>query len=263
MKHIIIILFFVAMGFNCMAQDNKNIDNDKVNSINKELVNKVLIPMRKTAEQLGRDINKTQTLYNKLKDRRVSIATQPEVGEGRLKNHLEQLSFDEMFEEEDGKWFVKQDVFDVINNEPDSVIKDAYLLVIDMKESFNEPYNEESNNQFIKEAADVKKAILPGHMADFDKLVSQINDYNFYMFELARLFVAYDEDKPNVNPSEWDNIDKYLVHLLTQEDAIYLYDVPYTHNTLKEYIHWRGGENFPDNIKIELKTACPYAFPDF
>lgn len=252
MKHIIFILFFVAMGFTCVAQNNKGgIDNNEVNRVKKELVNQVLNPMRKTAEQLERDINNAQALYNKLKDRKISLATTPQTGEDQLENYLGQLSFDDMFEMSEGKWFVKQDVLDVINNEPESDLKKAYLFVLDMKESLNEPYSEESNNGFIKEATNVKSAILPSHKVEFDKLVSQINDYNYYMFELARLFVAADEDKYRKTAEE----------LVKDEDAEYLLEVPYTSKMLRLYRQRRGV--LKPSEKAELKTACSDAFPDF
>ena len=120
-----------------------------------------------------------------------------------------------------------------------------------MKESLNEPYSEESNNGFIKEATNVKSAILPSHKVDFDKLVSQINDYNYYMFELARLFVAADEDKYRKTAEE----------LVKDEDAEYLLEVPYTSKMLRLYRQRRGV--LKPSEKAELKTACSDAFPDF
>ncbi len=251
MKHIIFVLFFVAMGFNCIAQSNKGLDNNEVNKVKKELVNQVINPMRKTADQLLRDINNAQALYDKLKDRHFAVTTSSQFGEKKLEEYLGQLSFEELFEAESGKWFVKSNVLDIINNEPDSDLKRTYLLALDMKESLNEPYNEETNNQYIKEAAKLKEFILPSHKADFDKLVSQINDYNYYMFELARLFVAADEDKYRKTPEE----------LVKDEDAEYLIDVPYTYKMLRLYRQRRGQLN-PEE-KTELKNACSDAFPDF
>lgn len=251
MKHIIFVLFFVAMGFNCIAQSNKGLDNNEVNKVKKELVNQVINPMRKTADQLLRDINNAQALYDRLKDRHFAVTTSSQFGENKLEEYLGQLSFEELFETESGKWFVKSDVLDIINNEPDSDLKRAYLLSLDMKESLNEPYNEETNNQYIKEAAKLKEFILPSHKADFDKLVSQINDYNYYMFELARLFVAADEDKYRKTPEE----------LVKDEDAEYLKDVPYTYKMLRLYRQRRG--ILKPEEKAELKAACSDAFPDF
>ena len=254
MKHIIFVLFFVAMGFNCIAQSNKGLDNNEVNKVKKELVNQVINPMRKTADQLLRDINNAQALYDRLKDRHFSMATSTLVGEGQLEEYLSQFSFDDLFEAEEGKWFVKQDVVDVINNELDSNLKRAYLLALDMKESLNEPYNEETNNQYIKEAAKLKKFILPSHTADFEKLVSQINDYNYYMFELARLFVAADEDKYR----------KTIEELVKDEDAPYLLDVQYTKTMLQLYIsRKKAKQELTPQEKAELKAACSDAFPDF
>ena len=252
MKHIIFIMCFVAMGFTCVAQNNKgSIDNNEVNRVKKELINQVLTPMRKTADQLLRDIHNAEALCDKLKDRKLSIVASPQTGDSQLEGYLEQVSFNDMFEKKYGKWFVKQDVLDMVNDEPESAIKKAYLLVLDMKESLNKPYDEESNNRFIKEAVNVKDAILPSHKADFDQLVSQINDYNYYMFELARLFVAADED----------NYQKSVIQLVQDEDAKYLLDVPYTCITLRTYIDNNG--KLTHNKKTELKTACSDAFPDF
>lgn len=252
MKHIIFVLFFVAMGFNCIAQGNKGLDSNEVNKVKKELVNQIINPMRKTADQLLRDINNAQALYDKLNDRKLLIVTSKQIGDSRLESYLEQISFNDLFDEiEDGGWLVKPDVLTMVNAEPESAIKTAYLVVIGMKESLCLPYDEDSNNMFIKGAVTVKDAILPSHKADFDQLVSQINDYNYYMFELARLFVAADED----------NYSKTAEQLVEDEDAKYLLEVPYTSKMLRLYCQRRGQLN-PEE-KTELKNACSDAFPDF
>lgn len=252
MKHIIIILFFVAMGFNCVAQNDTGIDNNAVNRVKKELIKQVLNPLNQTADQLLRDINNAQALYSRLKDRHWGVETSSQLEENKLEDYLSQFSFGELFEEDDNKWFVKSDVLDVINNEPDSNLKRAYLLVLDMKESLNEPYNEETNNQFIKDATELKEFILPSHKAGFDSLVSHIKDYNFYMYELARLFAAADDDK----------YSKTVEQLVKDEDAPYLMEIPYTSKMLRLYCE-RGKKGLTSEEKDELKTACPDAFPDF
>lgn len=251
MKHIIFLLYFVAMGFNCIALNNKGIENNEVNKVNKELTNKVIVPMKNTADQLQRDIDNAQALYDKLKDRHFPIATSTQLEENNLEGYLSQLSLGELFEKRGDGWFVKPEVSDVINNEPDSDLKKAYRMIIDMKESLNEPYNEESNNQFIKDATKLKESILPSHKPDFDKLVSQINDYNYYMFELARLFAAADEDEYNTDAKR----------LAKDEDAGDLLDIPYIFKMLELYIR-KGGKLNPEE-KAELMNACSDAFPRF
>lgn len=248
MKHIILILFFVAMGFTCIAQNNKGIDNNDVNRLRKDLANQVLNPMHKIADQLERDINNAQTLYKKLKNRKYNI-TSPASQEGKkLEEYLKSFSsLKEMFTENaNGDGFVLEQ----INNGDNAELKSLYQLIFAMKQSLEEPYDEITNNQYIQEASN-SSSILPQHKSEFEKLISQINDYNYYMFELARLFVAADEDKYNKTAKE----------LVKDEDAEYLMDVPYTSKILRIYIQRKGLLNQEE--KAELKAACSDAFPDF
>lgn len=248
MKHIIFILF-VAMGFTCVAQNDKgSIDNNEVNRVRKELVNQAVTPMRRMADQLERDINNAQSLYNRLSNRKYSITSLVSQGDNNLEEYLNSFpSLEEMFAEnanDDGF------VLEQIGNGDSSDLRTLYQLIFEMKQSLTEPYDESSNNKFIKEAAN-SRALLPQHKQEFDKLVSQINDYNYYMFELARLFVAADEDQ----------YSKTAEQLVKDEDAEYLLEVPYTSKMLRLYRQKRGALN--QREKAELKNACSDAFPDF
>jgi len=133
----------------------------------------------------------------------------------------------------------------------------ACLLTIDMVESLYQAYDEKTNARFIEKAS-ACKGILQESV--YDDLVEKINDYNYYMFELSRIFDAFNNSKKDLRPSEWKSIDDYMRTLLKSEDAEYLFDVPYIHDVLHEYIHWRG--QLPENLKHELYRACPDAFFD-
>lgn len=247
MKHIIIILFFVAIGFNCIAQNNKGIDSNEVNRVKKELIKQVLNPMQKTANQLERDINSAQALYDKLKNRKYYVTSPSYQSIDNLVEYLTSFSsLNEMFAENtnDDGFILEQ-----INNANNSDLKSLYQLIFNMKQSLDEPYDEITNNQYIKKASN-NSVILPQHKAEFDKLVSQINDYNYYMFELARLFVAADEN----------DYRKTVEELVKDEDAEYLLEVPYTSKMLRLYRQKRG--KLEPEEKAELKAACSDAFPD-
>lgn len=249
MKHIIFILFLVAAGFNCVAQNNKAIDNNEVNRVRKDLVQQVKNPMNKMAEQLAKDINSAQALCEKLKNRKFEAMPSPSSqGENKLEEYLNSFStLEEMFAENtDQEGYVLEQISTGDNPE----LKTLYQLIFAMKQSLNEPYDEASNNKFIKEASN-NSSLLPQHKPEFDKLVSQINDYNYYMFELARLFVAADEDKYSKTAEE----------LVKDEDAEYLMEVPYTSRMLRLYRQRKGQLNVRE--KTELKNACADAFPDF
>lgn len=258
MRHILFILFIVAMGFNCVAQNNKGISSNEVNRVRKELVNQVLNPMRQTAYELERDINNAEALYSRLKDREyTAVAAQPGESDD-LEAYLRGFSsLQDMFRENDKSY---DRVLNRIRSSDGSDLRTLYLLIFAMNHSLKVPYDETTNNLYIEQAAD-SHALLEGHEADYSKLVSQINDYNYYMFELARIFTAFDEELDNYRPADWQSTYDYMKDLLNREDAMYLFDVPFTQEMLYNYIHSSG--NMPDNYKKVLYDSNPDAFPDY
>lgn len=237
-------MLMVAVGFTCRAQDNK-----AVNNIRKSLTQQVIVPMRKTATDLERRLTEVQGIYDRLKDRKY---TSPD----DLKDYLNDLTFDEMFDEldpgtEEWKSYVRKAVEDSVANAPESEFKRAYLRAFAMKKSLNVPYNKETNERFITDAAEIKGIILPAHAQGFEELADRIDDYNYYMFELSRLFVAADEDK----------YCKRVEILVKDEEAEELLKVPYTAGMLRMYLKKKG--QLTPAQKAELKQSCPEAFPDY
>ena len=125
----------------------------------------------------------------------------------------------------------------------------AYRLSIKIMESLEKVYNEKTNTELINEAS-TYKTVLTQHQSAFDKLVSMVNDYNYYMFELARIFVAADED----------NYKASAKVLTDREDASYLMEVPYTKKVLMEYIKKQG--ILPRSYQLDLQNGCPDAFSE-
>lgn len=250
MKHIVLAMLYIAMGFTCVAQDNKEITNKDVNEVKAKL-EQVLIPMREKAENLLRDINSQQAICDKLKDRIYDVSSFSSQGNVNLEEYLAGFStLKEMFKEDS---ITHGGVLEQINNSANSDLKSLYQLIFAMNQSLSKPYDEASNNQYIKEASN-NTGILPKHKPEFDSLVSKVNDYNYYMYELARLFEAAKED----------NFQKEIGQLVKDEDATELLAVPYTAETLKTFFedHKKHGD-LSSEKKKELKTACPNAFPDF
>lgn len=138
-----------------------------------------------------------------------------------------------------------------LKDAPDSDLKRTYLLILDMIASLNNPYDEITNDQYIKDAAIYKTLIVDNHIKEFNDLVSQINDYYFYMLELAKVFEAADKD----------NYETKAEKLAVEEEADFLIYVPYTIKVLKEYIKNKG--DLPKSIQIELGKSCPKAFPKY
>lgn len=231
----------VAVGFTGRAQDKK-----AVNNIRKSLTQQIIVPMRKTAADLEQRLTEVREIYDRLKDRKY---TPPD----NLKDYLGSLTFDEIvgYEPETGKWYENKEIEDSVANAPESDIRRAYLLAIAMKESLNEPYDKETNKQFIKDAAEIKDFILPAHAQGFEELAVMMDDYSYYMFELSRMFVAADENRYR----------KKVETLVKDEEAEALLKVPYTARMLRTYIEKRG--KLTPVQKAELKKSCAEAFPDY
>lgn len=290
MKHVIILLFFLAMGFTCVAKNNNRIDYKVVDKVRKELDEKVLTQMKDSAAWLENEVYKAQASYDKLKDRRYDASTQ--TGNPNDSNDVSGLkafpSIDEMFyveeddDELDNGYHVKKRSYKeklkahktIEKLEVSGVrtapnvrlaynVKTAYQTIIDMKLSLNTLYDKATNDQYIKDADEIRGYVIDQHKPSFDKLVSQINDYEYYMYELARMFVVYDETEQKLTAADLKNakkVDDYIQKLLTQEKALFLLDVPYTRNILYEYILLNG--EISDGLKNDLKEACADAFTD-
>lgn len=244
MKQILCILMSVAIGFTVSPQTDGEI-NDLINLLNQQAAGSMNIEI----ERIQTELQKARTLNDRLKNRLSISGTTAMQGNNQLEVFLSGFSdFDELFVKNADGNHVRGNVMEVIKKSDDSELRQAYLEAFDMNESLNVAYDEETNDRFIKDADNVKPRLLPAHQPGFDKLVSLISDYNFYMYELARLFTAADKNK----------YVKSAGQLAKDEFASYLMDVPYTARMLQTYIENKG--QLED--KEELKKSCPDAFPN-
>lgn len=205
----------------------------------------VIEELNRTLENVKAELEEAEKYYNQYINRQLQKAGAAPTP---------QMSLDEYV----GKFFSLTDFYNAsLNDEdltaifaesPDSELKNTYLLILAMEGSLHAPYDEVTNNEFISQSK-IHKQVLPQHQKDFEILVSQINDYNFYMYELARMFEAY------------QNQPRDAETLVKEEDAQYLLNVPYTAKMLKRYVNSRG--QLPSQYKAELYKSAPDAFYQF
>lgn len=230
-------LIFICLLFSLGSQAQKKANQKAVDNLSTSIQNNVINPLNAEVTNLQNQIDAIQLKIERIKNRRFVKRTN-----GNSMDFLSKYAtFAEIYED-------RENIKDNLSTD-ESGIAQTYLLAIKMKESLERVYNEKTNAQYIEQASSCK-AILPQHRAEFDELVSMINDYNYYMFELARLFVAADEDGYKTSAKA----------LADREDASYLIKVPYTKKVLTEYITRRGV--LPQNYKFDLKKGCPDAFSE-
>jgi len=246
MRTLLIILLSIFVSLSSYAHAKKaNQKNFDIISTN--IQNNVLPYLAEDTVRIQKDIEKTIDNINRIKDRKFVKRMSSADAENILKSYA---SIAEIHEN-------KSNIIRKLRSSGNNNKSQTCLLALDMIESLYQPYDEMTNAQFIE-----KQSVCKGILKDevYDNLVRMINDYNYYMFELARVFEAYNNSKKDLRPSEWNSIDDYMLTLLKNEDAEYLFDVPYTHDMLHEFIHFRG--DLPENLKSELYRACPDAFSD-
>jgi len=230
-------LIFICLLFSLDSQAQKKANQKAVDNLSTSIQNNVINPLNAEVTNLQNQIDAIQLKIARIKNRKFVKRTN-----GNSMNFLsEYTTFTEIYED-------RENIKDNLSSD-ESEIAQAYLLAIEMKESLERVYNEKTNAKYIEQASSCK-AILPQHRAEFDEVVYMINDYNYYMFELARLFVAADEDGYKTTANA----------LADREDALYLIKVPYTKRVLSEYINKKG--SLSQNYKSDLKNACPDAFSD-
>ena len=128
-----------------------------------------------------------------------------------------------------------------------SPLAQAYLTICRMGESLNKIYDKKSNEEFKASIDCVRSLVLERHKDEFEELASNINDYEFVMSELARVFRLVDK-----------NGDNATVDQLSQEnELVYIVKIPYAKNTLTDYI------DKSNNARRELCEEITKVYPDF
>lgn len=238
MRYISLILIALMCSLGSFAQSNKKAKQGTIDALATNIKNNAIDPLDNEIQSLQNQIESVKSQIERIKNRKFSKKSDSSNTEEQLSDYT---SIDEIYQDRNNL----REILDSENNE----MAQTYLLIIDMKESFEKVYNEKTNAHLIERSSKYR-SVLPQHNTEFDELVSMVNDYNYYMFELARLFVAADDDNYKANAKE----------LTDREDATYLMKVPYTKKVLTEYIRKKG--ILPQNYKIDLKNGCPDAFSE-
>lgn len=135
----------------------------------------------------------------------------------------------------------------------------SYLLIIDMDNSLDKVYSEDTNSKLLKQAENGLK-LIDGHSKDFSEelnvLLSKVKDYRFGMYELGRLFEVIDETGYQGSSNALAQKEE------VPEDVL---KIPFIHRTLNNYIKYKkSGKNSRFMSKKErdaLYEALPDAFP--
>lgn len=237
MRYLVLTLITLMCSLGIFAQSSK-VKQSTVDKLSENVKLNAIDPLDNEIQSLQNQILSIKLQIDRIKNRKFTKKTEG----GNLQELFSDYeSFDDIYKDRD--YLLEQLESD------NSDIAHAYNLAIKMKESLEKAYNEKTNTELMEEAS-TYKTVLPQHQSAFDELVSMVNDYNYYMFELARLFVAADEDNYRANAKE----------LTDREDAPYLMNVPFTKKVLTEYIRKKGV--LPYNYKKDLQNGCPDAFSE-
>lgn len=128
-----------------------------------------------------------------------------------------------------------------------SPLAQAYLTICRMDESLNKIYDKKSNEEFKASIDSIRSLVLEQHKAVFEELASKINDYEFVMSELARVFRLVDKKGDNATVDQ----------LSKDNELVYIVKIPYAKNTLTDYI----GKSNPK--RRELCQEINEIYPDF
>lgn len=250
MRCLITILLCVVISFGMTANSNAKPRNSEEKPDTGAVIKNLSIiidDLEKQSEQLKNQCADSTLLRDKLSNRISEFTRNSKATTDDLEVYLEKLNFNTMLFDKEARDEVKNR----LKNYPESDLRASYVTILEMQESLDKPYDETTNASFIKELTKVGKHVLKPHKEAFTKLSEYIKDYNFYMYELARLFQAMDDDGYRTSPAE----------LVEDEDAGYLWEVPFTQKMLIIYKNKSG--KLDDGEPEMLRKSCRDAFSDF
>ena len=123
--------------------------------------------------------------------------------------------------------FSNPSIFRQIENHNSSDLAKSYLELYKMNKSLSENggYDAAENKAFIKDIPDVRKHILDEHKEEFEEIVNCINDYEFTIQELLRVFKLVDDDSNVTYRSLQDDYE-----------VVYIEKIEYTKKLLEKYL---------------------------
>lgn len=242
---ILLLMAMFCFGMTSYAQNNSRFQKKLDAAID---ANKVLIDTLRSREA------QLKIQKNGMKD----VATLPVRkcnGDDFLKEYLgkyESLTKDMLVDER---------LKSVLVSFPKSPIAKVYLKIIEMNESLQAVYDKPKNDEYKKiiENSENDSLLLEQHLTGFKDLASNIQDYRFVVFELARVFKIID----GMNGAKGDIRSK----LKEKEETEYIDKIDYAQKTIDAYINAKGDINnsiaaIRAKIKEEWSKACPEAFSE-
>lgn len=149
----------------------------------------------------------------------------------------------------------KEEVIEKLSPLKENDYAKSYLLIIEMDNSLDKVYDEDTNAKLLKQAEKGLK-LIDGHSDDFNMLLSKVKDYRFGMYELGRLFEVIDETGFQGNSMTLAQREE------VPEDVL---KIPFINRTLTNYIKYKkSGKNsryMSQKEREALYNALPDAFP--
>lgn len=243
---ILLLMAMFCFGITSYAQNNSRFQRKLDAAID---ANKVLIDTLKSWEK------RLTIQKNGMKD----VATFP----------VRKCNGEDFLEEYLGKYesltkdlLVDESLKSVLVSFPESPLARVYLKIIEMNESLQTVYDKSKNDEYKKfvENSPNDSLLLEKHLAGFKDLASNIQDYRFVVFELARVFKIID----GMNGAKGDIIRSKLKE---KEETEYIDKIDYAQKAIDAYINAKGDINnsiaaIRDKIKEEWSKACPEAFSE-
>lgn len=238
MRYTSLILIVLICSLGSLAQSNNKSKQGTIDALSTNIKNFAISPLDKEIQSLQNQIESVKSQIERIKNR-------------KLVKKLDNSNIEEVllgYTSINDIYLDRNNLREILGSEGNEMAQ-TYLLIIDLKESLEKAYNEKTNASLIERSSKYR-SVLPQHNSEFEELVLLVNDYNYFMYELARLFAAADEDNYKTDAKE----------LTVREDAEYLMKVPFTKKMLTEYIRKRG--SLPQNYILDLKNGCPKAFSE-
>lgn len=253
MNRYILLLMLAAVCFAGSAQSRNGsaqseLDKE-IEKVSRDLEKQVIPKLEEERDSLTIKIDRVDELISRLRDRLPSA--DPSENADDLESYL--LYYSSLKDMLGDNKKNNNSVYNRIHkdkNAKNSKLRAAYLFIFDMIRGLENPYGKTSNENCVDKISGHRRSILKKHLDEFDEYAALVKDYEYYMYELARLFVAAKED----------NFTKNAKDLAEYEGAADLLKIPYTKSMLEKFIKDKG--MLIETDKEKLRNSCPEAFPD-
>lgn len=252
MKKITILLLLFTVTFSVPANEKNNNTLTSAEETAKNNLKNTINP--KYREQLQLENDTLEGLINEenpLRDRLENLEKWE-----KSQSAIDVVEFVSDFNTLYDFWTYNKETFTKTYNDPNDETVKTYSFIIDVYYCLDTIYNAETNKELKNRLSEIKPPIEK-HRKEYETLISQLNDYRLAMFELGRLFAAYDKYKSDKSNEHKKISLKKLAN--NEEVADEIIEIPYISKGARRYLSGK----MEDNEKRLLYEACPNAFPMF